>query len=344
MRPFHPLVVAISLLAGCSGESGPCDPSQSSCAYSNDYGVRTVEPGGEISNLCQSWTLHNEQELWVTNVRLENDGAYHHSNWFFVPDNNFELPDGAWSCADNGFEELVAAILGGVLFAQSTQATIEEQQFAPGVAVRIPPHSRIIGSTHLLNVGDGPIDTGLRMTIETLPERDVEVKLTPFRLTYYDLHIPAQSSAEFTATCDIASEHMETMSEPWTAKLHYVLPHYHSLGNLFRISVAGGPDDGELIFELTEGVGEAHGKAIDPPIDLTGATGFTFTCGFMNGRDTEVGWGIGDQEMCVMLGFAETSMAFDASASANTVVGDRDGTVLNESACSVLGIPFDQNK
>jgi hypothetical protein len=91
---------------------------------------------------------------------------------------------------------------------------------------------------------------------------------------------------------------------------------------------------------------EAHGKTFFPPIDVSGAgaTGFSFGCGFDNPRAQEVGWGIGDQEMCVMLGFAETTMAFDASVGTGSVVGMDGNIVLNSGPCQVVGIPFSQDK
>ena len=44
-----------------------------------------VERGEEVSGECQSWTLNNDEPLFVSKVRQTNDGAWHHSNWFFVP-------------------------------------------------------------------------------------------------------------------------------------------------------------------------------------------------------------------------------------------------------------------
>ena len=339
------LALFVAVLGSCGGGSSECDPATEVCTFSRDFGVQTLEPGEERNGLCQSFALHNETELWVNSVELLNDGGYHHSNWFVVPETfNPMFEDGAWDCDERGFNELTAAIAGGVLFAQSTQSTTETQLFAPGVAVRVPPNSRVVGSTHLLNVTDGPLSTGLRMNIKTIATDDVQVKLTPFRLTYYALAIPPMSEAHFSATCDIPTSYLDTMGEPLSLKIHYLLPHYHYLGSLFRLEVEGGAHDGEVLYELQGYDGEAHGLTLDPPIDVSDMTALKFTCGFMNPRDEEVGWGIGDQEMCVMLGFAETGMAFDASVGENTVLGTTDGVVQNTGPCSVLGIPFDQGK
>ena len=79
---------------------------------------------------------------------------------------------------------------------------------------------------------------------------------------------------------------------------------------------------------------------------LDDLTGLTFGCEFENPRPDEVGWGIGDQEMCVMAGFAETKMAFDAVVSdgAGSVTGTQDGIVMNTGACGLIGFPWYHDK
>jgi hypothetical protein len=340
------LAAPLLVSAGCgSSERGPCEGG---CSFDHDFGRRMVQSGEEVDGLCQSWTLGNETELWVNTVTFANDGAYHHSNWFFVPEGTYDVADGAWNCDDEGFQELVAAALGGVLFAQSTQASDETQQFGPGVAVRIPPHSVVVGSTHLLNAGDSVIDTGLRMQIQAIDPADLQVKLTPFRMSYFDLHLAPMATSRFSMTCDVKTEHEAVMMEPFSMKLHYVLPHYHALGSSFFVALSGGTRDGEVLHEIGAFDAEAHGKTFFPPVDVSGsgATGFTFGCGFDNPRTVEVGWGIGDQEMCVILGFAETTMAFDGSMNFgnNTIVGMDGNVILNSGPCQVIGFPFYQDK
>ncbi len=317
-------------------------------------GTIALEAGEERDGVCQSWTLNNETELWVNAVEFQTDGYYHHGNWFFVP-NTAEYPDGVWEdCYDNGFSEIEAALTGGVLYAQSTQINYELQRFPKGVAVRIPPYSRIVGATHLLNYSGKAVETSNSLTLYTLKPDEVTVKLTPFRLTYGALDIPAKATAEFTSVCDIREQYETYANRPLDLKLYYALPHVHSLGNLFRLSVAGGENDGQLIFEQSGYSLDPFGRVFDPPIDLTGAHGFRFTCGYDNPRDVSVGWGIGDQEMCVMLGFAESPIAFDGSVKEGAVVAPGTGgdsgfapapeTVQNEGPCDVLGYPFAQTK
>jgi hypothetical protein len=104
--------------------------------------------GSERSNDCESWTLHNEEPLYLNAVEMEATLGMHHSNWFFVPDTQYPGPDGTWACRSRNFEQGVASYLGGVFFAQSTQIQRETQQFPEGTVVVIPPHARVIGALH----------------------------------------------------------------------------------------------------------------------------------------------------------------------------------------------------
>ena len=344
-------LVLAYLILGCgddgSTSSGGCDPDTEACSVSHTFPERTIGAGEEEESQCQSWNMHNPKEMWVTSVEFQADGGWHHSNWFYVPDTEWNLPDGFWNCQEHGFDEVVAALLGGVLFAQSTQSTSEVQQFPPGAGIRIPPYSRIIASTHLLNFADTPITTASTITINSLPEAEISIKLTPFRLTYHDLHLSPEAVSNFYTSCDVASEYQARIGEPMQFTLYYVLSHYHTLGTAFRLGVTGGAMDGVQIYErVGEAGGDSLGHGFDPPLELHDFTGLTYGCEFDNPRSVEVGWGIGDQEMCVMLGFAETKMAFvtDVNRGEGQVVGTQDGVVQNTGPCSLTGFPWYHDK
>src|SRR5690606_11938463 len=94
------------------------------------------------------------------------------------------------------------------------------------------------------------LDTELRMSLEIIHPGDVDVLLSPIRLTYYDLTIPPGAQSRFSSECDMASAFEEVADKPFDMKLHYVTPHYHYLGDFFQLSVNGGPRDGEVLLEV----------------------------------------------------------------------------------------------
>lgn len=333
------------LLIGCVPDADPDGPPatppppcEDHCV-GHDFGTTVVPASTERDGMCWSWTIGNAEPLRVNQVSMQNDGWFHHSNWFYVPDTVYPVPDGVWDCGAAGFTELGAAIFGGAIYAQTTQVEAEDQTFLPGAVVEIPANSRIIAAAHVLNFSTEDQETGLRVQLHTLDEADVEVELQPFRFTYLDLDIPADSDTAHTGDCDLETEHQAIHGEPLDLKLHYVLPHTHALGDSFTLEVSGGDADGQVVAEQLDLYGEPSGVTLEEPLDFgaLGATGMRFTCGHRNYTDSWVGWGIDDQEMCVMLGFAEVDMRFDGTVS---VTEDRsEGEVLGRTgACTVTGV------
>jgi len=341
------LAIGLVVLASACSDS-PCDPTTESCTFTKDVSTMTVAAGREDEDTCQSWTLNNPTELWVNAIAQHNDGAYHHANWFFVPDDQFKLPDGTWPCDANQFMEVVAALQGGYLFALSTQSHDETQTLPTGAAIRIPPYSRLIGASHLLNAGDTAITTTMRITLTTIPTATVTAKLAPGRIQYHDLHLDPAAKSSFSTDCLIGDAYTGLLHKPFQYKLMYALTHYHQLGAYQQLQILGGPRDGEVIMRH-DGFGNNAGTAIDPPVDLAeaGALGLRLTCGFDNPRPVEVGWGIGDQEMCVIALQAVTDFGWDGDVNDGTdakVGVAANGEVQHQGACSIAAFPWDFNK
>ena len=327
------------------GEPTPqCAPGAAACELRHDFGELRLEAGERIEDLCQSWTLNNPEELWVNQVGVRAGAAYHHATWVHVPNTLFDRPDGSWPCKEPHFEERQAALRGGWLFVQSPQARTQTLKLSEGAAVRIPPWSRVIGRTHLVNTETSTADANLRLSITAIPRDAVKVKLTPFHFTYNDLRLPPNASAMFTGRCDFKTTFEAVAGGPFSFKIHHVLPHYHELGGLFGVNALDGTRDVRPIYTLV-GAMEAGGRTYDPPVDISQQSGLAFTCGYTNPHDREVGWGPSG-EMCVMLGFAESSMVFETEVAegAGAVVGVEEEVVLHEGVCSVTGSPASQEQ
>lgn len=317
--------------------SGQCAPIGGTAIH-HDFAEFETASGEEVLGLCQSWTLDNDEALFVNAVELVQNEGSHHSNWTFVPEDRFAGPDGVWPCEERNYDQLSAALAGGVLYAQSTQAAKEVQKFPDGAVVRIPARARIIGDVHILNPTDHAIRGRAEMTIYALASADVRVRLAPFHLTYEALDIPPLSTSRFTGTCELTEPFQDAAGTPLEMTLYYALPHTHALGSRFFFEVVGGPDDGRSLLDVEGFNSEARGRLYDPPIDLTGATGLRFGCEFDNPRQVSVGWGFGDQEMCEMLGFAEMDIVFESRVDEANAAGTDGDTTLFTGPCSTLAI------
>ena len=324
-----------------AGSDGTC-AAIGGKAKSYTFPTQTAQSGQEILGTCRSWTLVNDDDLWVNAVELEQNEASHHSNWTFVPEAKFPGPDGIWKCKERGYDQLSAAVAGGVLYAQSTQAAKEVQKFPPGVVVRIPARSRIISDIHILNTTSKPITGAAKLTLYTLDKSAVTVKLTPFHMSYDGLDLPAHAESRFAGECELESYYQQQTKKPIDLKIYYLVPHTHALGTRMFVEVAGGPAAGKSLLDVRGTPGEARGRAFDPPYSLTGAKGLAFGCEFTNPRAENVKWGFGDQEMCETLGFAATPIAFESRIDSAAPNGS-DGKIAKFTGpCLTVALAWDK--
>lgn len=321
-------------LATCGDPLPPIEVDDSTQTITHAFGALTLPAQSDNAQRCVSWRLENEAALYVQSVRLANEGSFHHSNWIVVPEDAYPGPDGYWDCPDRNFEEVAAAQQGTVLFAQSTQSYDETQNLSAGAVIKIPPHHKIVGLLHTLNTAPREASSGLWLTLELLHPSAVKTIVTPMTMQYHDLQIPGNQESRFTGACDLSVAHGLVSLQPLDLKLHYLLPHYHYLGNYFDVSVIGGKHDGESIFRMTGFNGEGNGRAFDPPLALSGATGLRLTCGYDNWRGETIRWGNGEGEMCVLLALVESDAVLGASVDTYThLVGVKDDVHFFEGAC-----------
>lgn len=337
MRSIRGVLVASALVTGCTHE--PHSPAPIADTY--HFGPFDIEPSEEVSDDCIQISLNNEEELYINRVELTTGPGFHHSNWFFVRENTFMGPDGTWKCDDRFYSEPAAALSGGVLFAQSTQAAHETQKFPPGAALKIPPYSKLVAQIHLLNTTDAKLHLEPYVTIEPIPKESVTKLMAGVSFENQALLIHAHKRGAFTLDCNLAPKHNEILGRDPDFKLYYGLAHYHHLGT--SLTVEAIKPDGTATPVFDRGGNDLLGGPIDPLFDFTGYSRLRFTCNFDNtGGDRDVRWGIGDQEMCVFLAFSDSPYQWGGghtSRDTPTNVGvTSEGVEMFEDHCDVFGI------
>ncbi len=334
------VAVATMTASACGDNLAPADDGSDLPGHHvYHFGPYQLAAGEEHPAQCVSLTLGNELPMFVNEVSLTAGPGFHHSNWFWVPDSSYPGPDGTWPCDDRGFQEPLAAAVGGVLFAQSTQATAETQAFPPGMAIPIPPHARLVAGVHLLNASDEPITTALDLMVRTIPAGELRTQLAGLSFTYQALALPPGRTSTFTVDCDFAELSQRLLGRAPDFNLYWVLPHYHGLGRGIELTATGAGGDVPVL--ATEGtVGEPLGKRLDPAFAMTGHTGLRFTCRFDNPGANVVGWGNSDQEMCVMLAFTDSELQWAGGALDYTPGpgDDRGAEVAFHHACKLYGL------
>ena len=336
------LALACVLAVGCTGDDDGGDALTPPQPATYHFGPFELQPGEERAGDCVSASLHNDRTLYVNAVELTTQSGFHHSNWFWVPESTFPGDDGVWDCDARQYDEVVAGAAGGVLFAQSTQSVSERQQFPAGVVVPIPPRSKIVAGVHLLNAGDEPMTTSLDLEITPIAAEDIVTKLVAMAITYEPLALPPRRKSSFTVECELGDLHQRLMGRPLDFKLYYALPHYHELGRGVDLVATGGPTGDTTILSTNSSIGEALGKPFDPAFSLEGYQNIRFTCRFDNPRDTTVRWGIGDQEMCVIQLFTDSTYKWAGGARDNNPgvqVDDGDTVAFTHDGCELFGFP-----
>lgn len=349
-----PLVLPLVLAAGCGDFSEPSEPDDGAAAdgddgadgvtddgagpteVSHDFDPVEVEAGTEITTMCLSWSLGNEEPIFVDTVTMEAGPGWHHSNWFYVPAGTFSVDDGNWECGDE-FDQIQAALAGGVLFAQSTQATDETQRFADGAALELPPNAVVVSQIHLVNADDRPIDTGVRMTLGSVDEADVAIRLRPLSFDFHQLAIPPNQRSRFETSCDME----DATGQPLDISLYYVLPHYHSWAEGMDIQLAGGERDGQEVYQIESGIGEPLGSTLTPPLPMSGSRGIRFACNYDNSSERTIGYGNNrDDEMCIFLAFTDSRLSFGGGVLTGEPIfrGVEGGVAVYDGNCTAFGL------
>jgi hypothetical protein len=326
--------LCLVVLAACGGGGSADSPRTFT------FGPYHLAPAQEIINQCVSATLHNDKELAINSVELTTATGFHHSNWFFVPDNLYDGPDGTWNCDDRHFDQANAASAGGVLFAQSTQSPHEVQSFPPGVAIMIPAHSKIVATTHLLDAGDTALDVPLSLTIT--PIADVTTKLAALSFEDVSIALPPHRVSKFTIDCDIATQNMNLTGTAPDFNIYYGLAHYHSLGTGLSFEALKADGTATTVYETQNRIGDTLGGQISPLFSMQGYTKLRMSCTYNNTRDVAVGWGVGDQEMCVGLAFTDSQFTWGGGV----ITNDGPGTMVDTGtevdfthACALITTP-----
>jgi hypothetical protein len=305
MNPAMRMRVALLLLVGaCASDTGATDPT---ALQSYDFGPYELAPGEEVTKNCVQISLHNEDYLYINSVELTTGAGFHHSNWFWVPESTFAGDDGTFACSDRNFNEPAAAIFGGVLFAQSTQAPHEVQAFPEGHVIKIPPHAKLFTQIHLLNPGDTPLAITPKIAIKPILEADVTTMLAGISFENQALALPVNMQSRFTVECDLAPRHQAIFGRAPDFNIFYALAHYHQYGTKLTVEAIKPTGESTVVYSTEHHVGDVLGGPIDPAFSMSGYTKLRMSCEFYNPTAKVIRWGVGDQEMCVFLAFSDST-------------------------------------
>lgn len=326
-------VVFAVALAGCQAEEDPL------AARTYPFGPIDIPGGSEDTGTCVQFTLHNDQPLFVNQIELATGPGFHHSNWLHVPEHVFPGPDGIFTCDDRAYDQVSAGILGGVFFAQSTQAPHETQTFPEGVALKVPPHSKIVANIHLLNTGDEDLHLEPTMKITPIAEDVVTTLMASVTFEYHPLSLPPQKQSRFSVECDL-TERPEPLAARPDFKLYYALAHYHEWGTGLTIEAVKPTGEAATIYTTKNKAGDVLGGMLEPQFSMAGYTKLRLTCDYFNDKAQTIYYGNGVGEMCIFNAFSDSPYTWAGGAlDEEPGVGTDDGGVTTFSrGCQVFAI------
>ncbi len=303
----HAALLTIALgCAGCGGtEEASSDSKQPTSqvpqnavgGFSAKIPEIVLQPGDE-KQPC--WVIPLELEgdsRWVAAGMLNTQRGLHHGNITSRP----KTGEGVRRCGkeESGLAggEAGDVLAGGqVLFGSTTQVEGEEwRHFTEGMAYQIPEGHEIVARMHYLNTTSKPLTVSPEYTWYTIPEEDVTREIAPYIWVYSNFKIPPKSETTVKTDCFL----------PQGMKIVEAMPHMHALATRFQGTYLGGKKDGEAWLD-GPGYDPENGliKSFDPPVELGQGDGVSFSCTWRNTFDKTIVEGVGDNEMCMMFGYA----------------------------------------
>jgi hypothetical protein len=297
------VVLAFALVACSNGSSlpkGAPPPRQPPANAAGEF--TTVLPSvtlmpGEESLPCWVMPLDvSGPSRVVGGATLSVGPGMHHGNVVArkaVGDSNRACNDGEMG---DDKQALDVANGGAVLFGSSTQITGDEwQSFPKGMGYRLGANLQIVARMHYLNATAQPVTVTPRYQWYTIDESTLTQEIAPYIWDNEDINVPAGGDQTLRGTCMFPdSMHIVT-----------AMPHMHKLATAFRAGFVGGALDGQAFLD-SPGFNPDKGliTQYDPQVDLGQGAGAWFECDWHNTLDQAVTFGIGNNEMCMMFGYA----------------------------------------
>jgi hypothetical protein len=234
-------------------------------------------------------------EVLASRGRIAPAPGLHHGNITSRP----KTGDGIRPCPSGAGNEGTDIINGGmVLFGSSTQKAGEEwYRFPDGEGYRVRDSFEIVARMHYLNPTDQPMTVAPSYEWFAIDEASLVHELGPFLWMYQNFQIPPRADLTVAADCFLPNDH--------PSHIVTMLPHMHALGRALTGSFLGGPLDGQPFLD-SQGYNPDDGVLVqyEPPVDLTEASGVHFSCTWHNTFDKVIVEGVGDNEMCMVFGYA----------------------------------------
>ncbi len=175
-------------------------------------------------------------------------------------------------------------------FVQGTQWPNTTYQFPEGVALRLPANTGFDLNSHYANRTDETIMGEVYANVHTVPVDEVNQVAEILWLSNEDIRLPAKQTTTLTKTFTFGED--REVFQLWS--------HAHENMTEFRVFIAGGPRDGELVY-YTNDWEHPPILQLDPPLSMAAGTGFTLEASYYNNRERTIVFGLQSTDEMMML-------------------------------------------
>ena len=272
-----------------------------------DSGIQLhVEPFEVPSNFEREFfiykNLNNEVPVYVNRVQIEMRPGSHHfigylldsgqplfslAKRLFVPNKirDLHLPSGQ-------DDPLVLASMAYHDFFAGTQTPRYDYEFPKGVALRLPANTGLDMNTHYVNRSNESFEGEVYMNIHTIDKADVRYEAKIINMSNTDIELPPNKIT--TVTRDFLAE--EKMN------IFQLFSHSHEKTIEFRVEIAGGERDGELLY-ISYDWEHPPVMKFDPPLVVERGETIRLKTTYNNWTDESVSFGLrSTDEMMILFG------------------------------------------
>ena len=246
--------------------------------------------------------LNNNKPVYVNRVQIEMRSGSHHflaylldsSSPFFPFTKQLFVPNKLRDLhLSNGEDDpLVLATMAFHDFFAGTQTPRFDYEFPDGVALKLPAQTGLDLNTHYVNRTGDPSTGEVYMNLHTIDKAAVKHEAKIINMNNTDIELPP--NRETTVTADFRA--------PETMNIFQLFSHSHEKTIEFRVEIAGGKRDGELLY-ISYDWEHPPVMKFDPPLVVKRGEKIRLKTTYNNWTDETINFGLrSTDEMMILFG------------------------------------------
>lgn len=179
------------------------------------------------------------------------------------------------------------------VFWAGTQTQEYDYRFPEGIALRIPANYSFDFNSHYVNKTAGKIPGEVYVNLYKMPKEQVKIVANALNLGNESFSLPAGQRTVISKTFRFGNN----------TKVLMLTSHTHKLGEKFIVKIAGGPRDGEVVYESTDWEHPLI-KTFAQPLVFQKGEGLTSQVTYNNTTTKTVRFGLtSEDEMDIIFGY-----------------------------------------